>query len=96
MERRVVAMTAEGIGPEEIGRRLRRSSDHVQRVLSWTAIPRRRLPQHEGLSPKERRVLAMRNAGLSYEEIGRRFRHSPEHIKRIEGYAGLREDLGIA
>ena len=96
VERRVLAMTAEGLDLNEIGRRLRRSPAHVERMLSWVTIPRRRLPEHEGLSPKERRVLAMRNAELSYEEIGARFRNSPEHIRRVEGYAGLREELGFA
>ena len=35
------------------------------------------------LWPIERRVLAMRDQGVSLEEIGRRIRRSPAHVARI-------------
>ncbi|HEY3427907.1 MAG TPA: hypothetical protein VGK83_04475, partial [Acidimicrobiia bacterium] len=74
VERRMLALRAEGIEVEEIARRFRRSPQHVERVLTWTQIPRAQEPDRpEGLRPIERRVLAMRGQGLSYDEIGRRF-----------------------
>ena len=42
---------------------------------------------------RERRVLAMRDEGLSYDEIGRRFNRGPDHIRRVERYAGFRTEF---
>ncbi|HJQ96509.1 MAG TPA: hypothetical protein VJ935_12485 [Acidimicrobiia bacterium] len=94
VERRMLALRAEGIEVEEIARRFRRSPEHVERVLTWTQIPRVQEPDRpEGLRPIERRVLAMRGQGLSYDEIGRRFNRGPDHIRRVERYAGFRTEL---
>jgi DNA-binding CsgD family transcriptional regulator len=90
----MLALRAEGIEVEEIARRFRRSPQHVERVLTWTKIPRAQEPDRpEGLRPIERRVLAMRGQGLSYDEIGRRFNRGPDHIRRVERYAGFRTEL---
>ena len=35
----------------------------------------------------------MRGQGLSYDEIGRRFNRGPDHIRRVERYAGFRTEL---
>ncbi len=94
MERRVLALAASGLDTTEIGRRFKRSPAHIERVMAWAGIPRRRSRKPRGMSPKERRVVAMRDAGISYEDIAARFRASPEHIRRIEGYADLRRELG--
>jgi DNA-binding CsgD family transcriptional regulator len=94
VERRMLALRAEGIEVEEIARRFRRSPQHVERVLTWSEIPRAPQPDRpEGLRPIERRVLAMRGQGLSYDEIGRRFNRGPDHIRRVERYAGFRTGL---
>ena len=94
VERRMLALRAEGIEVEEIARRFRRSPQHVERVLTWSKIPRAQEPDRpEGLRPIERRVLAMRGEGLSYDEIGRRFNRGPDHIRRVERYAGFRTEL---
>ncbi|MGH8959072.1 MAG: sigma factor-like helix-turn-helix DNA-binding protein [Acidimicrobiia bacterium] len=94
VERRILALRAEGVAVDEIARRFRRSPQHVERVLSWTQIPRESEPDRpDGLRPIERRVLAMRGEGLSYDEIGRRFNRGPDHIRRVERYAGFRTEL---
>jgi hypothetical protein len=44
---------------------------------------------HDHLRPVERRVLALRAAGRSLEEIGEAFRRSPDHIGRIIEWASI-------
>lgn len=88
-------MKGQGVEIAEIARRFKRSEDFIERVIAWTEIPRRKVARPQGLSPIERRVLDLRTDGLSYEEIGHRFRRGPDHIRRVEGYAHLRSDLGL-
>jgi len=38
-------------------------------------------PEH--LRPLERRVLSMRRTGMSIDDIARRFRSSPDHMRRV-------------
>ncbi len=87
IERRVLAMQAEGLDVAEIGRRLKRSPEHVQRMIEWSKIPRSGPPQRRFPRAIERRVLDLRAAGNSHEEIGRRFKRSADHIRRVEGLA---------
>ena len=42
-----------------------------------------------------RRVLALRAAGATYEEIATKFRRSPAHIKRVEGMAYLAKGIEL-
>jgi DNA-binding CsgD family transcriptional regulator len=95
VERRVLAMKDAGMSTEEIGRRMKRSSRHVSQIITLTDIPRRARLPISGLRPLERRVLAMRNQGLSHEEIGQRFRRSSGHIRRVEGLAHYRMALEL-
>jgi DNA-binding CsgD family transcriptional regulator len=95
VERRILALRDQGVETAEIARRFKRSEDFIERVIAWTQIPRRKVSRHPGLSPIERRVVDLRTDGLSYEEIGQRFRRSPDHIRRVEGYAHLRSNLGL-
>jgi len=95
LERRILALRDQGVETAEIARRFKRSEAFVERVLAWTEIPRRKVPHHRGHSPLERRVLDLRAEGLSYDEIGLKFRRGPDHIRRVEGYAHLRGDLGL-
>jgi uncharacterized protein (DUF433 family) len=84
-----------GMSTEEIGRRMKRSPRHVSQIISLTEIPRGARPRIRGLRPLERRILAMRDEGLSHEEIGKRFRRSPGHIRRVEGMAHYRMALEL-
>lgn len=95
VERRILALRDQGIDNAEIARRFKRSEKFIERVIDWTQIPRRETAREPGLSPIERRVLNLRTDGLSYEEIGQRFRRGPDHIRRVERYAHLRNDLGL-
>lgn len=44
---------------------------------------------HQHLRPLERRVLSLKEAGVSTDEIGRRFGRSPEHVERILEWAEI-------
>jgi len=96
IERRVLALKASGQTTAEIARRFRRGEDHIERIIGWTSIPRRprERPRH-GLRPVERRVLSLRDQGLSYGEIGARFRRDAEFARRVEGIALMRNSLGL-
>jgi transcriptional regulator len=95
IERRVLAMRDAGIEPAEIGRRLRRSAAHVERMMLWAEIPRPARARDSGLRAIERRVLALREQGHSHDEIGRRFGRSAAHVRRIEGLAHYRLALQL-
>ena len=87
-ERRIVQLIDDGVDSEEIGRRFNRSEAYVDRVHQWAQIPGRSARRRdEVLRPIEQRVLALRFEGVHREEIGRRFRRSADHIRRIEGLA---------
>jgi len=96
IERRVLALRASGQSTAEIARRFRRGEDHIERIIAWTSIPRqpREKPRHE-MRPVERRVLSLRDNGVSYEEIGTRFRRDADFAKRVEGFALMRNELGL-
>jgi hypothetical protein len=56
----------------------------MERVILWLEIHARSGARRKGRA-MERRVLALRSAGLEYDEIAHRFRASPGFIRRIEG-----------
>lgn len=89
VERRVLAMSADGLTTGEIARRLRRSEAHVVRMIRWTEIPRSGSTRR---SPRaiERRVIALRRNGESHEQIAERFRRTPRFIRQVEGIAHVR------
>lgn len=90
VERRVLAMREDGLGVGEIAERLNRSPRHVKRMISWTEIPRNRPPVDRSARAKERRVIALRSDGESYEQIAERFGRSPRFIRQVEGLAYMR------
>jgi hypothetical protein len=87
IERRILAMQDDGLDAAEIAARIRRSPDHVERIVAWTEIPRSGPPLRRSPRPIERRVLALRADGESHERIGERFRRSGGFIRRVEGLA---------
>lgn len=96
IERRVLALKASGQTTAEIARRFKRGEEHIERIITWSDIPRRpREKPRNGLRPVERRVLSLRDDGLSYEEIGVRFRRDAEFAKRVESIAQMRNELGL-
>jgi hypothetical protein len=96
IERRVLALKASGQTTAEIARRFKRGEDHIERIIGWTDIPRQpRERRRDGLRPVERRVLSLRNDGLSHEEIGVLFRRDAEFARRVESIAQMRDELGL-
>jgi len=96
IERRVLALLARGETTAQIARRFKRGEQHIERIVTWTGIPRRpRERARNGLRPIERRVLSLRDRGLSYEEIGVRFRRDAEFARRVENIALMRDELGL-
>ncbi len=98
LERRVLHLRDAGVAIDEIGRRFRRSPEHIERVIDLTEIPGRsaeRSSDRPGLRPIERRVLHWRREGLGHDEIAARFRRSPGHIRRIEGLALYKRSLEL-
>ena len=89
LERRVMQLAADGVSTDEIGRRFKRSGAHISRVLKMANLPGRtaRSSDRDGLRAIERRVLRMRSAGMDHAEIGKRFKRSAAHMRRIEGLA---------
>lgn len=95
IERRVLAMRDQGLDNAQIGDRIKRSSQHVERIVRWTEIPRSGPPQKRVPRAIESRVLALRAEGETHEEIGRRFRRSPRFIRQVEGLAHFRLALSL-
>ena len=101
IETRVLAMRQEGLSDEEIGRRIRKSPERVAMIADLAVHPARtsdgRRDDDGGLSPRQKRILALRAEGQSHAEIADRFRRSPRYIRQLEGLAHFqkyRELLG--
>jgi hypothetical protein len=95
VERRVLAMRDDGQSLEDIGTAFRRSSDHIGRIIEWTAIPRSGPPVNRKPRALENRVLSFRGDGASHSEIADRFNKSPEFIRRVEGLAHFRRAMEL-
>ncbi len=79
-----------GLDPTEVAWRFRRSQRSVSQILALGSRPQRQASSAtdpQVLRPLERRILAWREAGASYAEIGARFRHSPQFVRRVEDMA---------
>lgn len=84
-----------GMSVDEIATRFRKTPGFVRRVIDWSAIPRSGSSQEHHLRPLERRVLAMRAAGESHDQIASRFRKSVRFIRQVEGLAHFKEGQRI-
>lgn len=88
IERRVRKLEEAGVSKDEIAKRFKRSPDHIARISQYSNLEGRSYERRTtALRPLERRVLHLRGEGLDHEEIGRRFRRSPDHMRRVEGFA---------
>lgn len=95
IERRILTMRSEGVSREEIGRRIRKSPEFVERVIDWTEIPRSGKTRDSYLSPIEARVLALTAEGEDHETIGKRFNKSGRFIRQVLGMAHYRKGLRL-
>ena len=95
VERRVLAMRDEGIGIDEIARRIDRSPAHVERVIAWTDIPRTGPRPRTSPTAMQRAVLRLRAQGETYEQIGQRFNRGPKYIRQVEGLAHFTRGLEL-
>jgi hypothetical protein len=95
LERCVLAMRDRGLSLEQIGERIKRSPEQVERIIAWTDLPRSGNSKRTSARALERRVLALRHRGESYETIGGRFRRSPGFIRRVEGLAHYRRAIKL-
>jgi len=90
LERRVRRLVVAGVDPAEVAWRFRRSRRSVNQILELGSRPHREArpsANPQVLRPLERRILAWREAGASYAEIGARFRRSPQFVRRVEDLA---------
>jgi DNA-binding CsgD family transcriptional regulator len=92
VERRMSRLAAEGVVPDEIGRRFNRSGDFVERVLEFASLPGRTASRRtSALRPLERRLLRWRAQGATPMELADRFRRGPDHIERVLTYADYKQ-----
>jgi hypothetical protein len=101
VERRVLRWSEIGLDDAEIARRFGRSERWVAQVRFLADLDRSaQLDQPDvsnqsdtsdrpadRLRPLERRLLRWRRAGVRHEDLGPRFRRSPEFLARVEDYA---------
>lgn len=88
-------MRDEGQSIEEIAGRIKKSPEHVERIIEWTGLDRPGEASRKSAEAMERRVLTMRREGESYEDIAGRFRRSPDFIRRVEGMAHYRKGVAL-
>ncbi len=83
-------MAAAGLDHDQIAGKIKRSPEHVERILTWSKIPRTRPPARRTPAALERRVLDLRAAGESHRQIASRFKRGERSIRQIEGLAHFR------
>jgi DNA-binding CsgD family transcriptional regulator len=90
-ERRVWRLAADGMVPDEIGRRFHRSGAFIERVLVLADLSGRSgWERSAGLRPLERRLLRWRDEGASPVELADRFRRGPGYIERVLALADFK------
>jgi hypothetical protein len=95
IERRVLDMHSAGVVIDDIAGRINKSPEFVERLIAWTEIPRTGDTAERHLTPVERRVLDMRFAGESHEEIAIKFKKTERYIRQVEGLAHFKEGQRI-
>jgi DNA-binding CsgD family transcriptional regulator len=98
VERAILRRRDEGMAVPEIAARLRRSPEHVERIIAYALLPGRSGASRDtagGLRPLERRVLSLLEEGRDYDQMAGLFRRSPAHMRRVAGLAYLRRALAL-
>lgn len=95
IERRVLEMQEEGVVIDEIATRIKKSPEFVERLITWTEIPRNGSSTDRDLTPIQRRVLDLRAEGESHEEIASKFKKGEDYIRQVEGLAHFKESLRL-
>ena len=92
IERRVLHWADRGLDDAAIGARFKRGERWVAQVRRLARLEGRRpVPDDDDrLRPIERRVLRWRAEGIDHDELGPRFRRSPEFLARVEEYAAYK------
>ncbi len=97
IERVIMKAMADGVPVPDIAMSVRKKPGTIKRIAAMADYARSELDRDlsrstddQGLRPIERRVMAMRRAGLSTAEIAARLRRGGDHIRRIEAYADLK------
>jgi transcriptional regulator len=89
LERRVLAMQAEGINDAEIAKRFRRSPRFIHQVARLATLPGRQAVAtvSGALRPVERLVLSWRERGVTPSELAPRFHKSAAYVDQVEHLA---------
>jgi len=91
IERRVLRLLESGVDVSEVARRFHRGAPHITQVAALARLDGRHHVAVPGaLRPIERRVLALRSAGASHEDIAQRFKRSAAWTARLEGLANYK------
>ncbi len=85
----MLALQEAGCADAEIARRFRRGPRFIGQVAELARLDGRKAGDGRGalLRPIERRILDLRQRGLGFEELARRFRRSPQNLSMIERVA---------
>lgn len=90
-------MSDAGLPDAEIGRRLKRSAEHVGRVRELAAVPRSSSPtptvRDDPLRPLERCVMNWIDQGSDRFEVALVFRRTPTFVDLVEQMARYKLDL---
>jgi transcriptional regulator len=91
IERRVLALKEAGVTDAEIAHRFRRGRRFIRQVEELAGLDgrdaKRRRRRDGSLRPVERRILTLRDRGVSTDELAERFRRSPDFVARVERLA---------
>jgi DNA-binding NarL/FixJ family response regulator len=88
IERRVLRLVDTGVDVDEIGKRFRRSPEHIERLIQLAELPGRSSAPHESrLRPLERCILGWRAKGASHDEIAPRLHKTSGFVARVEEFA---------
>lgn len=84
-------LKSEGVVIDEIAARINKTPEFVERMITWTDIPRTGASPDRYLTARQRRVLDMRAAGESHEQIADKFKRTERYIRQVEGLAHFKE-----